>query len=90
MSFVGDFFSSIGRIFSPPSPQIVMPAAPPAPPADPTPQVSEAEQRAVEAARERQRRAAAQRQNRSRTILTGAQGIQDGGTPVRRTKLGGG
>ena len=89
MGFVRNVFRSIGRVFSPPRPRIIQPAPLPPPPADPTPQVPEAERRAVEEARERQRRAARLRLNRSRTILTGSQGLQTAAS-VRRATLGGG
>ena len=79
----------MGFIFNPPRPRSVQPPPLPPPPADPTPQVPDEEQRAVDEARERQRRAAAARQNRSRTILTGSQGLQTSAS-VRRTTLGGG
>ena len=88
MSFVRNIFRSVGRIFSPPRPQAIQPPPLPPPPADPTPQVPPEEQRAVEEARERQRRAALARQNRSRTILTGTRGLQTS-AEVRRTTLGG-
>lgn len=80
--------SSIGGLLTPKMPEIpAVTYEPPEPPAEPAGPGASAEE-SSEAQKERQRVLAAARRKQTRTLLTGAQGLQEAAGVVKKKLLG--
>lgn len=88
--FLSNTFGSVMKVLSPKIPDFPKSSpyyTPPEPPAEPAGPGASAEE-SSEAQKERQRVLAAARRKQTRTLLTGAQGLQDNAGVVRKKLLG--